>query len=230
MRAMGYAVRQETFPAPAGPSRNVMAHLSGTVARSLVLGAHLDTRSTTPGANDDAAGCAILLELARILAHDGSPVSVDFVFFGSEEYNDGHPRDHHRGSRFRVAQMTSKQRSATIGMISVDVVGYGDRLYTRTMGVGPRTMSDYVLKRASELGIAMAYSKDPGPTGWSDHEPYEKAGIPAVWIERLQDPQYHRSGDVTAHLQASALRQSARLVLDVVRSMTPRVVSGIARR
>jgi Zn-dependent M28 family amino/carboxypeptidase len=230
MRAMGYGVTVETFAAPGGTSRNLICHLKGTDPRRLVIGAHLDTRSTTSGANDDAAGCAVLLELARILAREGSPVSIDFVFFGSEEYNDGQPRDHHRGSRLRVSRMTAKQRSQTIGMISVDVVGYGDRLYARTMRVGPSTMSDYLLERASKLGIKMAYSKDPGPTGWSDHEPYEKAGIPAVWIERLQDPQYHRMGDVTGHLQASALRESARLVLEAVRGMGPRAIASIVRR
>jgi len=35
----------------------------------------------------------------------------------------------------------------------------------------------------------------------ADHEPFEKAGIPAVWIERLTDPAYHTAGDTTAHLQ-----------------------------
>jgi Iap family predicted aminopeptidase len=227
MRDMGYHVDIEKFATPGGTSRNVIARLKGTDPRRLVLGAHLDTRSGTPGANDDAAGCAVLLDIARIAAAEGSPVSIEFVFFGSEEYNDGHPRDHHRGSRYRVSKMTRAQREGTVGMISVDVVAYGAHLHTRTMGIGPLSMSKYLLKRASDLDIGLTYLKDPGPTGWSDHEPYEKAGIPAVWIERLQDPKYHTAGDVTTHLQKPALVESARLVLDAVRHMNGRAIGQI---
>jgi len=227
MRDMGYRVDIEKFSTPGGTSRNVVARLKGSDPRRLVLGAHLDTRSTTPGANDDAAGCAVLLDVARIVAKEGAPVSIEFVFFGSEEYNDGSPRDHHRGSRYRVSRMTRAQRADTIGMISVDVVAYGAHLHTRTMGIGPLTLSKYLLKRASALDIPMSYLKDPGPTGWSDHEPYEKAGIPAVWIERLQDPRYHTTGDVTGHLQKPALVESARLVLDAVRHLNAREIAQI---
>jgi Zn-dependent M28 family amino/carboxypeptidase len=123
--------------------------------------------------------------------------------------------------------MSKAQRARTIGMISIDVVGYGTRLYTRTMGIGPMTMSDYLLRRARRLGVKLSYSKDPGPTGWSDHEPYEKAGIPAVWLERLQDPQYHKAGDTTAHLQPSAVKAAGRLVLDAIRRMGAAEASAI---
>lgn len=115
-------------------------------------------------------------------------------------------------------------------MVSLDVVGYGPHLYTRTMGIGPMTMSDYLLRTASRIGVKLSYSKDPGPTGWSDHEPFEKAGIPAVWLERLQDPQYHKAGDTTDHLQPSALKESGRLILAAVRGLTPSQVRRIAER
>jgi aminopeptidase YwaD len=230
MRAMGYSVRVETFPVPGGTSRNLIARHPGADPRRVVLGAHLDTRSTTPGANDDAAGCALLLEVARVVARQKLPVTTEFVFFGAEEYNDGTPRDHHRGSRWRVSRMSASERAGTLGMLSVDVVAYGDRLYARTMGIGPGAMSAFLLARASAMGIPMAYSKDPGPTGWSDHEPYEKAGIPAVWIERLQDPQYHKPGDTTAHLQPRALLESARLVLGALAGLDPPAVARLAAR
>lgn len=227
MRQMGYEVSIEKFKTPDGTSRNVISRLQGADPRRLVLGAHLDSLWSTPGANDDAAGCAVLLEIARITAEEGSPVSIEFVFFGSEEYNKKPPKDHHRGSRYRVSKMSKAERRETVGMISVDVVAWGPRLYSRTMGIGPKTMSDYLLERADDLDIKMSYLQDPGPTGWSDHEPYEKAGIPAAWIERLQDPQYHKAGDTTAHLQSSALAESARLVLSAVRHMDSSVIDRI---
>ena len=219
LRSMGYEVTVQKFAVPGGISRNVTAKKRGDDPRVLVLGGHLDTRPTTPGANDNALGCALVLEMARIFATEKPPVSLEFTMFGAEEYNDGTPRDHHRGSRYHVAHMTKAQRAKTIGMISMDVVGYGSRLYTRTMKIGPMTMSDYLLQQAKKLGVKLSYSKDPGPTGWSDHEPYEKAGIPAVWLERLQDPQYHKPGDTTAHLQPSAIKATGRLILEAVRNL-----------
>ncbi|MDO8963370.1 MAG: M28 family peptidase [Coriobacteriia bacterium] len=219
MRALGYTVRIEEFPVPAGTSRNVIARMPGADPRVLVLGGHVDSKRGTLGANDDAAGCAILLEIARVVKVRRPPVTVEFVFFGSEEYNDGKPRDHHWGSRYRVRRMSKAERRNTAGMISADVVGFGRNLYVRTMRVGPRTMSDHLLAEAHDLNVHLAYLKDPGPTGWSDHEPYEKAGIPAAWLERLQDPQYHKMGDTTAHLQKERLRESGQFLLDVVMRM-----------
>jgi hypothetical protein len=219
LREMGYEPIVEEFPVPGGKSRNVIARAKGADGRTIVLGAHLDSKKGSPGANDDAVGCAILLEAARLLAARPAFPSVELVFFGSEEYNDGKPRDHHRGSRFRVKQMSAAERAKTAGMISVDVIGYGTKFHVRTMGVGPRTMSDYLLAEADRLDVKLTYLKDPGPTGWSDHEPYEKAGIPAAWLERLSDPAYHKAGDVTSHLQKEKVREAAQFTLDVVYDM-----------
>jgi hypothetical protein len=216
LAALGYEVDVETFKVPGGTSRNVIARAAGSDKRVIVLGGHLDSKKSTPGANDDAAGCGILLDIARVVANRRPTASVEFVFFGSEEYNDGAPKDHHRGSRYRVSRMTKAQRANTAGMISVDVVGYGPRLHVRTMQKGNKLMSDLLLARAHTLKVPLTYLKDPGPTGWSDHEPYEKAWIPSAWLERLQDPQYHKMGDTTAHLQREPLRQSGQFVLDVV--------------
>jgi hypothetical protein len=219
LKEIGYEPVVEEFPVPGGTSRNVVVRAKGADARTIVLGAHLDSKKGSPGANDDAVGCAILLEAARLLASRPAFPTVELVFFGSEEYNDGKPRDHHRGSRFRVKQMSAAERAKTAGMISVDVIGYGNKFHVRTMGVGPRTMSDYLLAEADRLDVKLTYLKDPGPTGWSDHEPYEKAGIPAAWLERLQDPAYHKAGDVTSHLQKEKVREAAQFTLDVVYDM-----------
>jgi hypothetical protein len=230
LRSMGYEVTIEKFDTPGGVSRNVTARVRGADSRVLVLGGHLDSKSVTPGANDNALGCAIVLEMARIFSVEKPPVSLEFTLFGAEEYNDDPPRDHHRGSRYHVAHMTKAQLKRTIGMISIDVVGIGGKLYTRTMGIGPMTMSDYLLRLAKKTGVQLAYNKDPGPTGWSDHEAYEKAGIPAVWLERLQDPQYHKAGDTTAHLRSSAVGIAGNLVLDAIRSLDAAAVAGIVAR
>jgi aminopeptidase YwaD len=222
-------VRVETFPVPGGTSRNLVVRIPGSDPRVIVMGAHIDSKRGTPGANDDAVGVALLMEYARLLKERPAYATVELVVFGSEEYNDGKPSDHHWGSRYRVKKMTSADIGRTAGMISVDVVGYGAKLHARTMGVGPRTMSDLLLAEAKRLGVRLTYLKDPGKTGWSDHEPYEKAGIPAVWLERLQDPAYHKMSDTTDHLQLESVRESGQFAFDVVRGLDKAKLDALQR-
>jgi hypothetical protein len=75
---------------------NVMATLKGTDPsddRILIISGHLDSRNTdimdsvkaAPGANDDAAGVAIVMEMARILSKKEFPCTIVFVAVQGEE-------------------------------------------------------------------------------------------------------------------------------------------------
>ncbi|MCI0803730.1 MAG: M28 family peptidase [Chloroflexi bacterium] len=74
-------------------SRNAMGDLAGDIWPDewLVLGAHHDTTVDSPGANDNASGSTVVLEVARLLAQlkreqgIGPGRSIRFVTFGSEE-------------------------------------------------------------------------------------------------------------------------------------------------
>ena len=63
------AVTPGTFPHVAGRVRNVLARLpgSGGTGRAVLLAAHYDSVPTGPGASDDVAGVAALLETLRAL-------------------------------------------------------------------------------------------------------------------------------------------------------------------
>lgn len=54
---------------------------------ALLLNCHFDTVPDSPGASDDGAGCAVVLEAARALAASGRPLRHDVVFLlnGAEE-------------------------------------------------------------------------------------------------------------------------------------------------
>lgn len=66
---------------------NVVADIPGSEIRDqwVVAGAHLDTFPGTVGAADDAAGCGVLLEIARRLAHQPARRNVRLVWFTGEE-------------------------------------------------------------------------------------------------------------------------------------------------
>jgi Zn-dependent M28 family amino/carboxypeptidase len=49
-----------------GAYRNIIAEREGRDRRVVVIGAHYDTATGTPGADDNASGVAVLLELVRL--------------------------------------------------------------------------------------------------------------------------------------------------------------------
>ncbi len=165
LREMGYEPRVESFKLPNGStSRNIIVVVSGSDPRVVSVGAHTDSKAPAPGANDSAVACGVLLEYARILKDHPVTATIELDFFGAEEYVDKVPGHHHYGSRHRVASMSKKERRRLVGMISIDVIGVGDSLHARTMGVGPKTMSDVVMKEARRQGVRMTYLRDPGST------------------------------------------------------------------
>lgn len=231
LTAIGLKPRVDTFTLTDGStSRNVIARVEGSSADVFVLGAHYDSKPPSPGANDNASGCAVLLDIARILS--GAPVvpTVEFVFYGAEERIDADPDHHHYGSRYRVSQMTAGERDRVAGMISVDMIGYGSELNSLTMGVGPQTLSDALLAHAKAQGISMGYRKDRARTGSSDHEPYERAGMPAACVSARTDPTYHTEADVASHVSSMKVAAAGRLVLDFVWSLDTGSLGEISKR
>jgi MFS family permease len=73
----------------AGTPENVVARLEGTAngGKAFLLAAHYDSMPTTPGASDDGAGVAALLETLRALKAE-PPLRNDVIFL----FTDGHER------------------------------------------------------------------------------------------------------------------------------------------
>jgi aminopeptidase YwaD len=217
LRSMGYEAEVRTLKLPNGrTSRNVVARASGESTRVIVLGAHLDSKPPSPGANDNASGCAALLEIARIVADRPVYASVEFVFFGAEEMFDKNPDHHHYGSRRYVKLLSASERKAVTAMISMDMIGSGPSFVSRTMGIGPKTLSNLLVKRAKAAGITLSYLRDPSKAGYSDHEPFERIGIPVAWIEWRNDPYYHTSRDTAGRVSKVKVARAGQLVLDFV--------------
>lgn len=68
-------------------SHNVVAELPGTLNDPLYFyfGGHMDTQAGTVGADDNAIGCAVLLELARVLSRQPLRHTLRFIAFSAEE-------------------------------------------------------------------------------------------------------------------------------------------------
>ncbi|MBN1930266.1 MAG: M28 family peptidase [Desulfobacterales bacterium] len=82
----------------------------------LVIGAHIDTVSLCPGADDNGSGSSAIMEAARVLAGSELPMRVDFVFFTLEER--GRPGSSHYASDARASGEVIK------AMIAVDMIAF----------------------------------------------------------------------------------------------------------
>ena len=222
LKGLGYSVSTMPFRLPNGTtSRNVIAVKAGRSTRQVIFGAHLDSKSPSPGANDNGSGVGTVLEMARALKDSDVEPTLVFVLFGAEEMFDANANHHHYGSRTYVSRLSAAQRRNVVAMVSADMIGYGSYFYARTMGVGPQTLQSRLRTFASAKRIYLRYYKDTSRYGSSDHEPFERAGIPVSWIEWRLDPTYHTAADKVAHLQPQRLAVTGQLFLDWTASLTP---------
>jgi Zn-dependent M28 family amino/carboxypeptidase len=99
--------------------QNLILNLPGLLPQSPILvGAHYDTVPGSPGADDNATGVAVLLELARAIATHPALYPVRLVAFDLEELG--------VGSKI-YAEALRRQGQKLRLMMSLEMLGYCDR-------------------------------------------------------------------------------------------------------
>lgn len=214
LKSQGYNARRQSFKIANGAiSSNVIAEKQGQVpSQKFIIGAHYDSKSPSPGANDNGTGVGVLLEMAKLFKNRSVKPTIIFVFFGAEERVGRNSNNHHFGSRYFVTRMTPASKKQTTSMISVDMVGFGSAFHVRSMRRGPMTLVNKLLNFAKQKNYPLTYLKDPGKSGWSDHEAFELAGIPSAWLEWRDDPTYHSKRDNYEHIQWSKVNTTGNLL------------------
>jgi aminopeptidase YwaD len=229
LAGLGYDPAILDVPLPNGRlSHNLIAVKPGVSPYTVVVGAHIDSKAPSPGANDNGSGVAVVLELANDLRQADTTATFEFVLFGCEEMIDANEDHHHYGSRTYVDTMTMQRAKTLVGMLSVDMIAFGDTFAYRTMGRGPRALSDMIGDFARKQGVKMTYQRDPGPYGWSDHEPFELAGYPAVWLERVSDPAHHEASDTPDHCNQALVQKTGDLIRGFLKGLDQSRLEALA--
>ena len=167
--------------------RNIVGVVPGK-RPAIVVGAHYDTLADPKGfvgANNGAAGTAIVVQLARTIAKLDRPDGarqIRFVLFDGEEPAQGLPEDQGdfystglRGSRAYVDAHGRK----TFAMILLDyVANKGLRLPREA--TSSKDLWAEIRAAASEVGAGETFPTGIGPSITDDHTPFLRAGIPAV--------------------------------------------------
>jgi glutaminyl-peptide cyclotransferase len=175
-------------PVPGEPGlRNIVGTLPGK-RPGIVVGAHYDTLVKPKGfvgANNGAAGTAVVIEAARAVAEaeqmDGRR-EVRFVLFDGEEPAVGLPEEsadfYHsglRGSRAYVAAHPDR----TAAMVLLDYVGNKGLRLPRE-GSSNLALWARLRSAARAVGAARFFPPYSGQTIVDDHTPFLRAGVPAV--------------------------------------------------
>lgn len=167
--------------------RNVVATVPGTQP-ALVIGAHYDTLVKPKGfvgANNGAAGTAIVVKLAQAAARADRPADAPelrFVLFDGEEPARGLPEDstdfYHQGLRGSRAYVKRHKR-AVGAMALLDYVAGKDLQLPREASSSEPLWAQ-VRAAAGDAGAAEQFPDGTGPGILDDHTPFLRAGIPAV--------------------------------------------------
>ena len=206
IRAGGAAARVEVDASnEQNTAHNVIATRPGG-SQTLVIGGHIDSVAAGPGANDNASGTAVVLELARVLAATPSTYTLKFIGFDAEEIG-------LIGSNYYVSQLSESEKRSIVGMINLDMVGVGE---SSRVG-GSESLVRLARASAERSGLALGQMGDGG--GGSDHAPFIRAGIPGLFIHRTNDPNYHSPNDRAEFIDPENLQIAGQLTLDVVAAL-----------
>jgi hypothetical protein len=212
---------------------NVVATLKGSDPndnRIFLISGHLDNMRSNvmdrtgdaPGANDDASGCAAVIECARIMSKHNFPATIIFVTVSGEEQG-------LLGANF-MAGKARKENWNIEGVLNNDIMGSNNssetniidntrirvfseglsvldtgRVATNIRNLGlendgrARQLARYVKETGERyvenLEVVMVYRNDRFLRG-GDHSPYVQNGFAAVRITEMNENYYHQHQNV----------------------------------
>lgn len=190
---------------------------------AVVVGAHLDHMGRLPfretyfaGADDNASGTAVVLELARAVAESPTRPERTLVFATWNAEEEGLV-----GSCHYVEVQPVHPLEQTVAAFSVDMVGAGTPGLELWGATEWPWIVDATDRGAADLGLAWRVTAQP-PLTASDHACFRERGIPAFLAFTptiLEHPAYHTVDDVAAGVSRENLEASARLLWAGVREI-----------
>lgn len=246
LKNLGYTLERQPFVLRHRLLENVIArkNLQAGLPR-LMIGAHFDAVPGTPGADDNASGVAVLLEIARILAQDRAVQNTEFVAFNAEEYGMA-------GSKV-LAESYKNKGILLSGMLSLEMVGFTDKTpgsqkipfflkpFYPDRGdflalVGDSSSRALLRKARNAFREASGSQALPVQTltlpfkGWpvpasrlSDHSAFWDQGYPALLVTDtsfFRNPHYHQISDTPDRLDLEFMAQTASGIAQLAQTLS----------
>jgi hypothetical protein len=201
-----------------GELQNVVGLLKGTNATPrevLIVGAHYDSVKKSPGATDNGAGVAIVLEQARLLSRMSFAYDIKFAFWNGEELGG-------KGSKAYVKEAVEKKEPIAL-YLNYDSVGFDtgkcllDLMHNST--------SEKIAKRIGEINeqYKLGYTLTQNTKKcFSDHRPFWDAGFCALMFHCSDHGPAHTPKDTADQVSYAYAWKSAKLGLILLSEWGPR--------
>jgi len=196
---------------------NIIATLNGAGKSDgiIIVCAHYDTISISPGADDDGSGVAIVLMLAEIMSNYSFNSTIKFILFSGEEHG-------LMGSSY-YAYNARKNNDNIIGVLAIDKVGYaltkedGEKILHHTNEESKWMVdisSEVARKYYDYIGFEVIQSsEDLG----SDHLSFVNEGFHGTdFVRYAINPYYHTSEDLLEHMNMTYLSKVCNLTIATV--------------
>lgn len=230
-----FQIWQQDVGAPKGKVtlRNVVGILPGTnpelAGQSLVIGAHYDhlgmgwpdVRAANQGkihygADDNASGVAVMLELARQIAPKWQPQrTIIFVAFTGEEVD-------LLGSTHYINNTTNYPTDKIIAMLNLDTVGRLGTHPVTLFGTGTARELVHVFRGAGFV-TGIPVNAVPNDFGSSDQAAFIRAGVPAVQFFGSVHKDYHAPGDTVDKIDPVGLVKVAAILKEATEYLANRL-------
>ncbi len=227
LHSLDYEMSEHRFSDNGRPFRNIIATRPGINRphERVVVLAHYDTVAGSPGADDNASGVAVMLEIARVLARFTFERTIHFIGVSLEENeHDSKPCSGTRGSRALAAHARENDWNIA-GVLVLESVAYAGDTVVQTKPAGLPVLipevGNFIAVVGNELskglidGFALAverYGVDlpfaelalPGngemlpDSRRSDHASFWDEGFKAIMLTdttNFRSPHYHRPTD-----------------------------------
>ena len=192
---------------------NLYTIIPSTVTSSeyVIIGAHYDTFEDTPGADDNASGCALVYAVGKMLTKlEKRSKNIILVFFDEEETG-------HAGS-LAFANWVKVQGLDIHSVHTADEVGWDqDQDRSIELEIPTSYLEALYKKQAKPFGIKVYNTETTG----SDHREFREAGFQAVGISEEYkngdtNPHHHKPSDTFEKIDYQFLAFTTYLVFKVV--------------
>jgi hypothetical protein len=226
--SLEFDIRNKTFP-EGTTSYNTIGEITGTDKKDevIMLGGHLDSWHAATGATDNAIGCAIMMEAARILKTIGVKPrrTIRVALWSGEEQgllgSQAYVKEH-----FGSFENPKQGYEKFGGYFNIDS-GTGR---ARGMAVFGNTEAAAVLREAvapfAEYGVLGAINTRSRGLGGSDHTSFNQAGLPGIGVQ--QDPieygthTWHTNLDTYERIVEDDVKKSAVVIAAAVYALAMR--------
>ena len=234
LRAYGYSPERQFFPVNGIQFENIDTEQTGTANPKsiVVVGAHYDTAGGLPGANDNASGVAVGLEIARKFATGKRNKSIRYAFFANEE--PPYFQTPGMGS-YVYAKRCHQHHDNIVAMLSLETIGYysdepGSQKYPIGLHPGYPDRGNFLgfvadFRSAGLLRAALKSFRHATPLpaeglaapvfipgiGWSDHWAFWQFGYKAFMLTDTAPyryPYYHTAQDTPEKLDYDRLTRA----------------------